>query len=302
MIDAGLLGLDRPVTDWLPDFRPKMPDGRTPEILLRHLLTHTAGLGYASVGADDAYRAAGVSGGLSESGLKMEENLRRIASVPLFYEPGTAWRYSVAIDVLGAVIAKAHGGTLGDAVAALVTGPLDMPDTGFTVTDKQRLAAAYGDDDEEPVLMGHPHEITTGPGAGLIFSPGRVFDTESFHSGGAGMVGTGPDFLKFLETIRKGGAPVLKPKTTAGALRNHVGDLREKDAAGVGFGTISAVVTDPARAEVPYSAGTARWGGVYGHNWFVDPNAGISAVSLTNTAVEGCMGRFPVDVARAITG
>jgi CubicO group peptidase (beta-lactamase class C family) len=302
LIERGALGLDRLVSDRLPDFRPRRVDGFAPDITIRQLLTHTAGLGYASAGADDAYRQAGVSGGLSEVGLSMEENLRRIVSVPLFYEPGTAWRYGVATDVLGAVIAKTHGGTLGDAVADLVTGPLGMSDTAFTVTDRSRLAAAYADSETGPVLMGHPHEITAGPGKGMIFSPWRIFDPTSFQSGGGGMAGTGPDFLRFLETIRTGGVPILKPETTADALTNKVGALREANWPGTGFGYLSAIVTDPARANVPYSAGTARWGGVYGHNWFIDRATGISAMSLTNTAAEGTMGRFPGDIAGAVYG
>ena len=227
LVERGTLGLDHLAADWLPDFRPRLLDGYTPDITIRHLLTHTAGLGYATAAPDDPYREAGISGGLGEPGLGMEENLRRIASVPLFFEPGTGWRYSVALDVLGAIISKAYGGTLSEAVAALVTIPLGMPDTGFAVTDAARLAAAYADSPTGPVLMGDPHVVASGPGKGLIFSPSRIFQTTSFQSGGSGMAGTAPDFLRFLEAIRTGGGPILKPETVEEALRNQVGDLRE---------------------------------------------------------------------------
>ena len=302
LIERGTLGLDRLASDWLPDFRPRLLDGFAPDITIRHLLTHTAGLGYATDAPDDPYREAGISGGLDEPGLGMEENLRRIALVPLFFEPGTGWRYSVALDVLGAIIAKAHGGTLGQAVADLVTGPLAMPDTAFTVADRSRLAAAYADSATGPVLMSDPHTIGVGPGKGLVFSPSRIFDTTAFQSGGSGMAGTAPDFLRLLETIRTGGGPILKPETVDDALQNQVGDLRAQTDPGTGFGYMSGIITDPAAAKVPYSLGTARWGGVYGHNWFIDREAGLSTAILTNTAVEGCMGQFPGDVARAVYG
>lgn len=300
LIERGTLGLDRLVTEWLPDFRPRLLDGFTPDITIRHLLTHTAGFGYATDAPDDPYVEAGISGGLDAPGLSMEENLRRIVEVPLFFEPGTAWRYGVALDVLGAVIANAHGDTLGEAVADLVTGPLGMADTAFSVTDRSRLATPYADSESGPVPMGDPHTITTGPGKGMVFSPSRIFDPASFQSGGGGMAGTAPDFLRFLEAIRTGGAPILKPETVDAALANQVGDLRMATDPGTGFGFLSAIVVDPQAAKTPYPAGTARWGGVYGHNWFIDRQAGLSAAILTNTAVEGCMGRFPGDVARAI--
>jgi CubicO group peptidase (beta-lactamase class C family) len=302
LIERGRLGLDRLASDWLPDFRPRLLDGFTPDITIRHLLTHTAGLGYATDAPDDPYREAGISGGLDEPGLSMEENLQRIASVPLFFEPGTGWRYSVALDVLGAIIARAHGGTLGEAVADLVTGPLAMPDTGFSVSDRSRLAAAYADSETGPVPMSDPHVISVGPGKGLIFSPARIFDAASFQSGGGGMAGSAPDFLRLLEAIRTGGGPILKSETVDAALQNQVDGLRAETEPGTGFGYMSGIVTDPAAARVRHSAGTARWGGVYGHNWFIDRRAGLTAAILTNTAVEGCMGRFPGDIARAVYG
>ena len=131
----------------------------------------------------------------------MEENLRRIASAPLFFAPGTAWRYGVNIDVLGAVIAKAHRADAGRRRRAFVTGPLGMADTGFSVTDRSRLAAAYADGESGAVLMGDPHRITFGPGAGMLFSPSRILRPDSFQSGGAGMAGTAPDIMRFLEAI-----------------------------------------------------------------------------------------------------
>jgi CubicO group peptidase (beta-lactamase class C family) len=119
LIERGQLDLDDPITRFLPDFEPRLPDGSAPTINVRHLLTHTAGLAYPSLAPDDPYAAVGVSNGLDQPGVSIQENLRRIASAPLYFRPGSAWRYSVATDVLGAIIAVVHGRSLADAVAAL---------------------------------------------------------------------------------------------------------------------------------------------------------------------------------------
>ena len=296
LIERGRLGLDDPVTRYLPDLRPKLADGSEPEIRIRHLLTHTAGFGYPKPEPGDPYRALGISDGLADPGRSMEDNLARIARAPLYFAPGTAWRYGVNIDVLGAIIAKVHG-DFPDAVATYVTRPLGMSDTGFRVTDTERLAVPYGDAAPEPVRMGDPHTVPDG----TIFSPSRILDETSFPSGGAGMAGTAGDFLKFLEAIRTGGGPILKPETIAMASRNQIGDLpREEKDAGWRFGYLSAVLADPKAARTAQSAGTLQWGGAWGHSWFIDPAAGISVAAFTNTAMEGCNGPFTVDLRQAV--
>ena len=294
LMERGRLDLDDPVTRFLPDFEPRLPDGSAPRISVRHLLTHTAGLGYPSLAPDDPYVAAGVSGGLDQPGMSMQENLRRIASAPLYFRPGSAWRYSVAIDVLGAILAVVHGTSLADTVASYVTDPLRMLDSGFVVREPARLAVPYADGNPRAVRMGEPHRVED-----LVFSPARAFDQRSFQSGGGGMVGTAGDFMTFLETLRTGG-PILTRETVELASRNQVGRLREQDEPGWGFGFLSAVLTDAERAGSPAHAGTMSWGGVYGHSWFHDPEAELSVVGLTNTALEGCRGSFPADVQAAI--
>ncbi|MCE3274337.1 MAG: hypothetical protein K0R13_192 [Propionibacteriaceae bacterium] len=294
LIERGGLDLDDPVTRFLPDFEPRLPDGSAPRINVRHLLTHTAGLGYPTLDPDDPYVAAGVSGGLDQPGMSMQENLRRIASAPLYFWPGSAWRYSMAIDVLGAIIAVVRGTSLADAVASYVTDPLRMLDSGFVVRKPERLAVPYADGNPRAVRMGEPHRVED-----IVFSPARAFDPRSFQSGGGGMVGTAGDFMTFLETLRTG-APILTRETVQLASRNQVGSLREQEEPGWGFGFLSGVLIDAERAGSPAHVGTLSWGGVYGHSWFYDPAAELSVVGLTNTALEGCKGSFPADVQAAI--
>jgi CubicO group peptidase (beta-lactamase class C family) len=295
LVERGRLALDDEVTRFLPGFTPRLPDGTSPPITVRHLLTHTAGLGYPSSAPGDPYEAARVSTGIDQPGLPMEENLERIASAPLYSAPGSEWRYSVATDVLGAIIAARYDGSLADAVATYVTGPLGMEDSSFVVRDPDRLAVPYADGDPRAVRMGEPHRV-----GDLVFSPARAFDEGSFQSGGGGMVGTASDFMRFLEAWRLGGAPILRPETVEEASRNQVGDLRERVAPGWGFGFISAVLLDPRRAGSPSSAGTLSWGGVYGHTWFLDRAAGVSFAALTDTALEGNSGAFRDDIRTAV--
>ncbi|WP_049733971.1 serine hydrolase domain-containing protein [Rhizobium ecuadorense] len=300
LIEEGRIGLDEPVTRWLPDFRPRLPDGSEATIRIRHLLTHTSGLGYSFSEEDGGpYISAGISDGLDQPGLRLTENLRRIASVPLRFAPGSDWQYSLAMDVLGGVIEAETGVPLAEAVAELVTGPLGLADTAFSVRDRSRLAAAYRNASPEPALMGEDAVVISQMGP-IRFAPNRIFDPASYHSGGAGMAGTAGDVLSVLETIRRGGAPLLSSETVRMMTTDQAGGLRQQHEHGSGFGFGWSVITDPAEAGVPFPRGTLKWGGVYGHSWFIDPVNRLTVVALTNTTLEGMWGKFTLDLREAI--
>jgi CubicO group peptidase (beta-lactamase class C family) len=210
LIEMGVLRLDDPVTRWLPEFRPRLPDGRQPAITIRQLLTHTSGLGYSFFEpAGGPYHTAGVSDGIDQPGLSFADNARRLASVPLLSEPGAAFHYSLSTDVLGEAIARAGRGTLPEVVERLVTGPLAMRDTGFSARDRSRVAVAYAPGVPRPERMIDGCLVPFGE-SGIRFAPSRAFDPSSYASGGAGMVGTASDFLVFLEMLRTGRAPILE--------------------------------------------------------------------------------------------
>jgi CubicO group peptidase (beta-lactamase class C family) len=297
MVERKLLSLDDRVDTHLPYFTPKSPDGIYRPILIRQLLSHTSGLAY-DFPADPTI----TTGGLNTE-LDLDENFSRGAKQPLLFAPGTGWQYSCAIDVLGAVIARITGGTLEAAVERYVTGPLGMKDTAFHVTDESRLAVPYGDARPEPERMSDPHVVIEADGNRATFAPSRIFNAKAFQSGGAGASGTAPDFLKFLEAIRQGGGRILRPETVAMALSNQIGDLprRPKDQ-GQRFGFFGAIVADPKAANSPVAPGTVRWGGSYGHEWFIDRHNGLSVVGYTNTALEGCTGQYTRDIRDAIYG
>ncbi|KRA99376.1 hypothetical protein ASD83_02295 [Devosia sp. Root685] len=292
MIDKGLLALDDLVSERLDYFAPKLDDGSQAPITIHHLLTHTAGLAYG-------YADAGISTGLGPTDKNFRENFSRVAAQPLLFAPGQGWNYSVAIDVLGAVLAQVHGGTLEDAVRTHVTGPLGMNETGFFVAQASRLAPPYADGNPIPTPMTDPQTISNENGGPTTFSPSRIFSDKAFQSGGAGMAGTPEDIATFLETLRQGGGAILKPETVAVAFSNRIGSL-PRDDQGQRFGYFGAVIDDPVAANSASAKGTVNWGGVYGHSWLVDPANGITIVSMSNTALEGCTGRYPKDLIRAV--
>lgn len=305
LVAQGRLGLDDSVECWLPEFRPTLADGRPARITVRQLLSHTAGLGYRffEADADGPYARAGVSDGMDASGITLTENLRRIASVPLLYEPGTGWGYSLAADVLGAVIERVRGEPLDAAVRHLVTGPLSMTDTGFTAPDAQRVATAYVNGLPAPHPLAEGETVAPFEGTvGIPYSPARIFDPQAFPSGGAGMAGTAGDFLRLLEALRHGDGTLLPNELIAEMARDQTGGRELPNAPGFGFGLGFSVLRDPVLAASPESEGTWRWGGAYGHAWFVDRARGLSVVAFTNTLYEGMSGRFVTDLRDAVYG
>lgn len=309
LVDEGRMGLDDPVSRWLPYFRPALADGRRPAITVRQLMSHTSGLSYAFFEAPgNAYQRGAVPQGLEASRTTLEGAMRQIAAAPLFYEPGTEWRYSVSIDVLGAVIEQASGLTLPRAVAKYVTDPLGMRDTAFMPVDTNRLAAAYrdGDDEREGARarrLRQPSDRIPLGEDGVTVAVGRTTDPTAWPSGGGGLSGTAEDYLRFLEAIRTGGAPILSADSVRLLTTHQIGDLRAwTEGEGWGHSLGAAVLLDAEAAKTPQSVGTWQWGGVLGTHWFVDPHEGLTVVVLTNTSVAGVIGAFPAEIRDAVYG
>ena len=305
LVAQGRLDLDEDIGRWLPGFQPRLIDGSPARITARQLLSHTAGLGYRffEPNADGPYARAGVSDGMDSSDINLAENLRRIASVPLLYAPGTSWGYSLATDVLGALIEHIHGAPLDEAVRQWVTGPLGMIDTGFWVSDPQRVATAYVSDTPQPHPLAEGEMVSPFEGAvGITYSPARIFDARAFPSGGAGMAGTAGDFLHLLEALRQGNGALLPDELINEMGRDQTRGLDLPNAPGFGFGLGFSVLRDPLSAASPESAGTWRWGGAYGHAWFVDRARGLSVAAFTNTLYEGMSGRFVNELRDAVYG
>jgi CubicO group peptidase (beta-lactamase class C family) len=293
LADLGLIGLNDRVTRYLPWFTPENPDGSLADIRIRHLLNHTSGLVYGLLPEN-------ASGGLAGVVNSLTETLQNLARVKLAFVPGTGWDYGTGIDVLGGVLAAINGSNVEDAVARYVTGPLGMVDTHFYVTDPARLATPYADG-SPPIRMGEPHTIWDETGTvPTTFSPGRIFNPAAPQNGGAGMAGTAGDVMTMLE-VYNGRPGLLAPETVAMALANQIGDLpRRPQDAGKRFGYLGAVLDDAQAANNPAPIGTVDWGGVWGHNWVVDPVNRMTIVVCTNTTFEGCNGPFRDDILRAV--
>lgn len=310
LIERRLLDLDAPITTWLPDFTPTLLDGTPAVITVRHLLTHTSGLTYGFLDSqNEPYKSAGVSEGLDDSVLSLDENLARLTRVPLSFAPGTSWCYSLSTDVLGAVLEKVCGKPLSDIVAETITGPLGMHDTLFHIDARDeryaRLSTAYADaaeTDTKARVMEEKDSVLLAEGCGLIhYAPSRIMNQNAYASGGAGMAGTARDYIKFLEAIRTGGGGIIS-QDSVNLMTEDLVPTFDVPAAGpgYGFGMGFAIVRDPATAGTPRKPGSFEWGGVYGSKMFVDPKSGLSVVMMTNTAVHGLMGSYSSDLTKAI--
>ncbi len=304
LVAEGVLDLDTPVQRWLPDFRPALADGRTPPISLRQLLSHSSGLGYRFLEADAVgpYARAGVSDGMDANPLSLTENVRRIAQVPLLFEPGSQWLYSLGVDVAGAVAEAATGETLQALFQRLLAAPLRLRDTAFATRDAERLTTPYVSDTPQPHRLQEGEVVAPFEGTvGIEFSPARATDASRFASAGAGLVGSADEVMAVLEALRDvKRSGLLLPALAAQMASPQVGEQGPPEPAGWGFGLGFAVLRDAAASGTPQREGTWRWGGAYGHSWFVDPSRGLSVVALTNTLYEGMDGAFVDELRDAV--
>ncbi|MEU3524578.1 serine hydrolase domain-containing protein [Streptomyces sp. NPDC038707] len=296
LVQDGLLSLDDPLDRHLPAFAgPRVYTGGSGDdvrtrpaagpVLIRHLLTHTAGLTfgfYHRHPVDALYRAAGLEYSVPP-GKDLAGTVDLYARLPLQFDPGTQWNYSVASNVLGRVIELVSGQPLDAFLAGRILGPLGMTDTGFHVTPGQadRLAELYGETDAggiEPV-----------PGLPVRGRP-------RFLSGSGGLVSSAYDYHRFMEMLRRGGeldgVRLLDPGTLALMTRNQLPGgatlrsfgapvHREPGMDGLGFGFNVSVVTDPARTLAPSHLGTYGWTGVAGTAFWVDPAHELTVQFLT---------------------
>lgn len=304
LVAEGVLDLDTSVQRWLPDFRPALADGTALPISLRQLLSHSSGLGYRFLEADvdGPYARAGVSDGLDANPLSLAENVRRIAQAPLLFAPGSHWLYSLGVDVAGAVAEAATGESLQALFERLLAAPLGLRDTAFAARNAARLATPYVSDTPQPHRLREGEVVAPFEGTvGIEYSLARATDASRFPSAGAGLVGSADEVMAVLEALRDVQRSGLLPPVLAAEMASpQVGEQGPPEPAGWGFGLGFAVLRDAAASGTPQSAGTWRWGGAYGHSWFVDPARGLSVVALTNTLYEGMDGAFVDELRDAV--
>jgi len=293
LYEEGRFQLDDPVSKFLPELDGLSvwtPDGPIPAagpITVQHLLTHTSGLTYGFLfesEVDALYRKEGV-GELQVTG-DLPSMITKLGGLPLLFEPGTRWNYSVSTDVCGRLVEVLSGQTLDDYFSSRIFGPLGMTETGFHVRAEQadRFAACY-----TPSPDGGLHLIDDPASSPYLAPP-------SFLSGGGGLVGTASDYLRFCTMLLNRGSldgvRILGRKTVEYMSSNHLptgGDLTsmgrpvftETSYDGIGFGLGFSVMLDPARAHVMGSPGEFAWGGAASTMFWIDPAEELIGMLLT---------------------
>ncbi len=284
LYEEGKFALTDPVSKFLPELdhlEVLTDDGkRVPAkpITMQQLLTHTAGFSYGfdpDDPVDELYRQSGL---LTKSH-DLDDFVRRLAELPLMFQPGTRWHYSVAVDVTGAVVQRLSGAPFDRFLKERIFQPLGMDDTFFAVPEakQKRFGTNHGYNQKTRRL-----EVLPVPEYPL-------YRKTTFFSGGGGLVSTAADYARFCQMLLRGGVydghRILSPKTVQLMTMNQLPGALSNGGAegpgpGIGFGLGFAVVTDVAKAGAIGSQGEYNWGGAAGTIFWIDPVEDLYVVSM----------------------
>ncbi|MDG2111259.1 MAG: serine hydrolase, partial [Actinomycetota bacterium] len=294
LYEEGRFQLDHPVAQYLPAFgRTKVlsQDGtlthQSRPMQIRDLLTHTAGLTYDFMADNPAAQIYRDSQIMHDATRSLEATIDELATIPLAFQPGTRWHYSVSIDVVARLIEIISGQTLGDFLERRLLAPLGMRDTAFGVPESKldRLSAMYG----LPDLFGENYsgvQLMEAAEAGFneridVSATYPVDTPEVFTRGGIGLFSTAGDYLRFARMLANNGTldgeRLLGRKTLELMHSNHLAaelmpfELAGRLISGVGFGLGSRVILDPALAGASGSVGEYGWSGAAKTDYWVDP-------------------------------
>src|ERR1700744_4794399 len=309
LYERGYFQLNDPVSRFFPAWKQQQvwvsgrgadmkPEAPTRPVTMRDMLCHTGGLTYGSalvaLGAEDsghavdaAYAEHGVRRGKGED---LMQFMDKLAKVPLRYQPGERWMYSLSTDVCGALVEKISGQRFDKYLAETIFEPLGMKDTSFVVAPEKtdRFCANYRRAADKSLQ--------------LIPDADRDYLSEpSFFSGGGGLTGTTEDYLRFCEMVRRGGeldgARILGPRTISLMRQNHlkggkdltqmaIGGFSETANEGVGFGLGFACTLDTVKSG-SIAAGDFYWGGAASTIFWVDDAEDLSVVFMTQLMPSG---------------
>ncbi len=280
LVEDGKILLSDPVSKYLPKLKnlqlsvPRVDPqtGRVSyalvpterEMTIQDLMRHTSGLVYGVFTSHAAVKEAYAKEGVDWNGVTPDEQIERLARVPLAHQPGSAWEYGLSTDVLGRVIEAVSGATLGQFLQERLFAPLKMTDTAFLVPNGKaaRLAQPF------------PKDPVTGDAVKLL----DVTVAQKNDAGGAGSAGTVADYARFSQMLLNGGqldrVRILGRATVAQMSSDHLGDIRVASPIlprGYGFGLGFAVRKETGLNWVTGSAGEYRWGGAAGTAFWVDP-------------------------------
>jgi CubicO group peptidase (beta-lactamase class C family) len=291
--EEGRFQLDDPISRYIPEFAdPQVLEEFDPadttfttmvasrEITIRHLLTHSSGLGYGVIDGDERFRMmyakAGITDLFTTEDISIRESVLKLAKLPLHHNPGEGFTYSEGLDVLGYFVEVISGQPFDVFLEARIFKPLGMTDTAFYLPAAKagRLVRVQqkGESGWEryPVTFYDPQYPVTG--------------ARRFFSGGAGLSSTALDYATFLQMYinggELGGVRILSRTTIAAMMQNQVDDLWGDNEYGLAFG----LLTEEASARGGRgSAGTFDWGGYFNTQYFADPEEGIVAILMKQT-------------------
>jgi CubicO group peptidase (beta-lactamase class C family) len=291
LFEEGRFQLDDPIDAFIPQLanrRVLRPGATSLEqtepavrpITIRHLMSHSSGLSYGLLDPGtlifNAYRERKVV----NPATTLAEMMDVLADLPLVFHPGTSWEYSVATDVLARLVEVISGQRFDAFIQSRILGPLGMVDTGFVVSDRDRLVAYYtGADPVDPMKPG----LTRADDAPY---PGAYLRPFPRHNGGAGLVSTLPDMVALIRSLRPGGPTLLEPDTIKLMMTNQLpegvwlrfaafGELRGK-----GHGLAGALILEPAAYEHQDARGELFWGGRAGTQWWISPEKNTAGLIM----------------------
>ena len=287
--EQGKLDINDPLGRYIPawnDMRVAAPDGSGGYVLedaarpitIRHLLTHTAGIGYGSGPAQDRWAEAGFQGWyFANRDEPIADTIARMGSLPLDAHPGEQWIYGYSTDILGVVVEKASAMDLHSFLQQEIFDPLKMRDTHFYLPEDKRgrLATVY-----RPGANG----VEAIPATDGMQSQGMYVDGPRMSfSGGAGLLSTARDYARFLQMTLNGGEldgeRILSRKSIELMTTSHLGEIPFRG--GQGFGLGYFVLEDLGERGSLGSKGEYGWGGAYHSTYWVDPAEELVVVYLT---------------------
>lgn len=310
--EEGKFSLDDPVSKFIPTFAHQkvlasfnakdttyttVPANRP--VTIRDLLTHTSGLGYPAIGtpAENAiYAKAYLTGGVGTKGQTLGDAMSRLGTVPLFFQPGTSWKYGLNMDVLGYLVEKWSGMTLEEFFTKRIFKPLGMNDTYFNLPASKgaRLVNFFMGDSTGTIKK-------TESVFGGALDMNYPLQKSTYFSGGGGLVSTLHDYAVLLQMfLNKGeynGVRILAPNTVRLITMNQIGDLHPAlgdNAADNKFGFGFFIITEAGSRFTPSQAGTYSWGGVFSTSYWVDPKEDMLVI-----AYEQMWGPYIANTAKA---
>ncbi len=286
LAEEGRLDIGAPVAQYIPVINEMTVGAERTRakraMTVQDLLRHTSGLTYALFG-DSPVQMIWRDANLQAEDQTNEELVEKLGKLPLLFEPGTTWEYSMSTDVLGRVVEVVAGKSLGEVLAERITGPLGMVDTGFSATGDKAARVA------EPLV-----DKATGKKPPMR----NVTRGNLWQSGGGGLTSTATDYLRFCQMLLNGGeldgVRIVSPKTVAHMASDHLppdvqygetararfGALAPVPEMGYGFGLGFAVRKAQGLSPAPGSVGEFFWGGATGTYFWIDPQEQMVVVLM----------------------